>query len=298
MNRPVRLQLATLGVACCLFVALRAAGYRVVRVHGGQRSAAQIQPVSAKKRPPREAGASRDPRAPSWGDSVGDGTPDFLRLDNAADREAFRAWFASIAEFQALRPPADVPAEISDCAALLRYAYRYTLRAHDEAWVEETGIDPDAAPGAIKKYRYPFTPLGAALFRIKLGPLAQDDVRSGAFAEFADAKTMKEFNTFFVSRHTRDARPGDILFYRQLEQNEPFHSMIYVGESRWLDHTSGDWTAAVVVYHTGESGAAGKGIRRVTLEDLLNHPSPRWRPVAGNANFLGVYRWNILRGGD
>src|SRR5690349_21968790 len=27
-----------------------------------------------------------------------------------------------------------------------------------------------------------------------------------------------------------------------------------------------------------------------------SHPSPRWRPVAGNPNFLGVYRWNVLRG--
>jgi uncharacterized protein YfaT (DUF1175 family) len=294
----MRLQLATLGVACCLFVALRAAGYRVVRVDGGQHSAPQIQSVSAKRRPAAEARASRGPTGPSWGDSVGDGTPDFLRLDDTADQKAFRAWFASIAEFQALRPAADVPPEISDCAALLRYTYRYTLRVHDQAWVDETGIDADFAPAAIKKYHYPFTPLGAALFRIKLGPLAPEDLSSGVFAEFADAKTLKAFNTFFVSRHTRDARPGDILFYRQLEQNEPFHSMIYVGDSRWIDHTSGDWTAAVVVYHTGEPGAAGKGIRRVTLADLLNHPSPRWRPVAGNSNFLGVYRWNILRGAD
>jgi uncharacterized protein YfaT (DUF1175 family) len=39
-------------------------------------------------------------------------------------------------------------------------------------------------------------------------------------------------------------------------------------------------------------------MRRVTLAELLNHPSPRWRPVTGNSNFLGVYRWNILREGN
>jgi uncharacterized protein len=297
MKTSTRLQLATLGVACCFFLALRAAGYRVLLVAGGQRPVRRLQPASTKQRLPGP-GASPRPTDPLWADTIGDGTPDFLRLDDAADQTAFRGWFAAIAEFQALRHSADVPNEISDCAALIRYTYRQALRGHDEEWVEETGIDLDSVPGAIEKYRYPFTPLGTKLFRIKLGPLTPDDARSGAFAEFADAETLKEFNTFFVSRHTRDARPGDILFYRQLEQNEPFHSMIFVGESRWLDHPSGDWTSAVVVYHTGEPGPAGKGMRHVTLAELLNHPSPRWRPVAGNPNFLGVYRWNILKGAD
>jgi len=31
------------------------------------------------------------------------------------------------------------------------------------------------------------------------------------------------------------------------------------------------------------------------VDELLRHPSPRWRPLEGNHNFLGVYRWNILR---
>src|SRR5689334_21916571 len=52
---------------------------------------------------------------------------DFLRLDSAADREAFRHWFTAIAEYQALRPAQDLPPEINDCAALLRYAYREAL---------------------------------------------------------------------------------------------------------------------------------------------------------------------------
>jgi uncharacterized protein YfaT (DUF1175 family) len=33
----------------------------------------------------------------------------------------------------------------------------------------------------------------------------------------------------------------------------------------------------------------------VLLADLLHHPDPRWRPEPSNPNFLGVYRWNILR---
>jgi uncharacterized protein YfaT (DUF1175 family) len=61
-------------------------------------------------------------------------------------------------------------------------------------------------------------------------------------------------------------------------------------------------SGGAVVYHTGPTGEGrrkGKGeMRRVTLDDLLHHPDVRWRPVAENSNFLGVYRWNILRDGD
>ncbi|MGB9336611.1 MAG: DUF1175 family protein [Candidatus Acidiferrales bacterium] len=233
-----------------------------------------------------------------WSDRYGDGTPDFLRLDAAADRESFRRWFALIAEYQAFRQPAEVPAEISDCAALLRYSYRNALRTHDSIWTRETGITPLRDPGTITQYRYPFTPLGAALFRVTAGPASESDAHTGAFAEFADAKTLKSLNTHFVSREVQDARPGDLLFYRQLETDEPYHSMIYVGESSWLPEPISDWRGAVVVYHTGPIGKVPGEMRRVTLAELLDHPSPRWRPVAGNSNFLGVYRWNILREGN
>lgn len=233
-----------------------------------------------------------------WSDRYADGTPDFLRLDAVADRESFRRWFALIAEYQAFRQPAEVPAEINDCAALLRYSYRNALRTHDSAWTRETGITPLTDPGAIAQYRYPFTPLGAALFRVAAGPASESDASNGAFAEFADAKTLKSLNTHFVSRDVRDARAGDLLFYRQLETDEPYHSMIYVGESSWLPEPISDWRGAVVVYHTGPIGKAPGEMRRVTLAELLDHPSPRWRPVAGNSNFLGVYRWNVLREGN
>ena len=234
----------------------------------------------------------------AWSDRYADGTPDFLRLDSAADRESFRRWFSLIAEYQAFRQPAEVPAEINDCAALLRYSYRNSLRAHDSAWTRETGITPPSDPGSIAQYSYPFTPLGPALFRVQPGIADAADLRPGAFAEFADAKTLKSFNTHFISRDLRDARPGDLLFYRQLEIDEPYHSMIYVGQSRLIGEPISDWRGAVVVYHTGPIGGAPGEMRRVTIAELLNHPSPRWRPVAGNSNFLGVYRWNILREGN
>src|SRR5882757_9006219 len=57
-------------------------------------------------------------------DRFGDGTPDFLRLDSPEDRDSFRRWFAAIAEYQALRPDQELPTEINDCAAVIRYVYR------------------------------------------------------------------------------------------------------------------------------------------------------------------------------
>ncbi|MGB7284722.1 MAG: DUF1175 family protein [Candidatus Acidiferrum sp.] len=236
--------------------------------------------------------------AVSTDDRFADGTPDFLRLDAPYDQDTFRRWFVLIAEFQALRAPNEVPREINDCAALLRYSYRNALRTHDAAWLSETQIEPPSALPSLEKYRYPYTPLGLALFRIRPGAYLPEDLKNGSFAEFADAKTLKDFNTFFLSRDIQSARPGDLLFYRQLEQNSPFHSMIFIGRSPWLGESGPEEGADVIVYHTGPIGNAAGEVRRITAAELLQHPSPRWRPVTGNSNFLGVFRWNILRGAN
>lgn len=227
-------------------------------------------------------------------DTFGDGTPDFLRLNSAPDQEAFRDWFTLLAEYQELRPPKEVPSEISDCAALLRYAYRNALHKHDAAWFRENRMQPPAALPSVEKYHYPLTPLRSALFRVKPGAFRLTDLADGAFSEFADARTLEQLNTHLVSRDIQLARPGDLLFYRQLEQDSPFHSMVFVGRSQWVDRGTEN-AQDIVVYHTGPiDGHAGE-MRRLRLDELLHHPSPRWRPVAGNSNFLGVYRWNILR---
>ena len=231
-------------------------------------------------------------------DRFADGTPDFLRLDAPSDQNTFRRWFVLIAEFQALRPQNEVSREINDCAALLRYSYRNALRTHDAGWFRETQIEPSSALPSLEKYRYPHTPLGAALFRIRPGAFLPEDLKNGTFAEFADAKTLKDFNMHFVSRDIQAARPGDLLFYRQLEQDSPFHSMIFIGRSPWLEQSDATSTTDVIVYHTGPMASAPGEMRRLSVAELLQHPSPRWRPVPGNSNFLGVFRWNILRGAN
>jgi len=226
--------------------------------------------------------------APDSSDRFGDGTPDFLRLHTASDRLAFRAWFTALADTAAALPPERLPREIDDCAALLRWCYRNALHAHDEAWqaTMPAPISTDALPPlpSVAQYAYPFTPLGANLFRVHSGVYTADNASNGAFAQFADVQTLWQHNTFFVTRDVRAARPGDLLFYRQLEQNSPYHSMILTGPAH-------NWA----VYHTGPIGKGPGEVRRVALDDLLHHPDSRWRPIPQNSNFLGVYRWNILR---
>lgn len=224
------------------------------------------------------------------GDRAGDGTPDFLRLDDDHDRQAFRRWFTFLAEAQYFQNPAQRPEEISDCAALIRYAYREALRAHEGHWTDE---ELPVMPGfeSVAKYQYPYTPLGAALFRVRPGPFRTGDLSGGAFAQFADAQTLQRFNTHFITRELSHALPGDLLFYRQLTDHMPFHSMIYVGPS-----LAGRDGSLYVLYHTGPTGPNPGEIRRVSIDALMHHPEPRWRPLPGNSSFLGMYRWNILRG--
>lgn len=220
-------------------------------------------------------------------DSYGDGTPDFLRLHSEEDRRAFRAWFSAIAEAVAVEPNEELPSEIDDCAALLRYSYREALHNHDAAWLQKEHLEALADLPSVQQYRYPQTPLGVSLFRVAPGPFLPEDLTRGGFSQFADAKTLMQRNTYFVSRDIRVARRGDIIFFRQLEQNSPYHSMVVADDN-----------ATWVVYHTGPIGKAKGEMRRVAVEDLMHHPDVRWRPVPENSNFLGVYRWNILRDGD
>jgi uncharacterized protein YfaT (DUF1175 family) len=290
-RRVALIALLALAAPVAVFLSLNRAGPRGYRVLGLERQV-HVQTVPAA--------LARSRPAPDWGDRFGDGTPDFARLTDPADQAAFRRWFTLIAEYQAVRPPAAVPPEIADCASLLRYSYRESLKRHDENWLTASGIEVSAPPGEIRSWNYPHTPLGTALFRVRPGAFQPGDLSDGAFAQFADAKTLVEVNTYFVSRDVRAALPGDLLFYRQFGQSSPWHSMIVINSG----------ANAEVVYDTGpdhsqsihgrgpvgrDSGQRGE-LRRVLLSELLDHPEPQWRPLAGNPNFLGVYRWNILRG--
>src|SRR5581483_1471678 len=130
-------------------------------------------------------------------DRTGDGTPDFLRL-NSDDAAAFRQWFTFLAEVQYYRT--DLPPEIDDCAALIRYACREALSHHDDAWAARVKLPIVPPLPPVSRYAYPFTPLHANLFRTRPGPFIPADLTDGAFSQFADAKTLERYNTHLIAR--------------------------------------------------------------------------------------------------
>jgi uncharacterized protein YfaT (DUF1175 family) len=228
---------------------------------------------------------------PQITDSASDGTPDFLRLEDESDRQSFRRWMTTLAEIQYFISPEKRPPEIIDCSSLVRYAYREALRDHNAAWLLEAHLPIAPANSSIRKYAFPHTLLGPAIFRTRSGTYSPSDLSDGTFAEFADAKTLREFNMFYVSRDVARAEPGDILFYkRQTTKGPSYHSIIFIGHSSVKPDGE-----IYVVYHTGPDGTNDGEIRRITLTQLLHFPNTQWQSIAANPLFLGVYRWNILK---
>ena len=144
---------------------------------------------------------------------------------------------------------------MTDCAALVRYAYREALRPHtaglgatDRASAscrEFPDVRSGPAPG----------PHGWPLFRTAAG----SDPR---YAEFADARTLVTPQQPASSAATsRDARPGDLLYFRRHGVAQPDHLMVVVGRSAF--DPGDDW----VVYHTGPDGAWPGEVRKVPLAD-------------------------------
>lgn len=224
-------------------------------------------------------------------DSDNDGLPDAAELQSFTDRENFRRWFALIAEAQYYELSEQWKTEQRDCAGLVRFAWREALRRHDRAWFQKMGpayaqIAPDVARYSLEK-----GPLGEKLFRTNFGSYKDGELANGTFSEFADARSLKSFNTRFVSRDREDAQPGDLLFfYQPWVQKFPYHVMIFLGPDKLGKSLSTDW----VVYHTGASAIGEGTIKKVELSVLDQHPNKRWRPVESNSHFLGFFRLKIL----
>jgi uncharacterized protein len=201
-----------------------------------------------------------------------------VRLADESDRAAFRGWFVLLADMQFQR----ADPEVTDCAALVRFAYRESLRSHTPEWARRVGLPfapqyPDVRsgpqPGAD----------GWPLFRIS--PASDAPL----YAEFADARTLIRFNSRPRGRDIESAQPGDLLYYYQRDQRQPDHLMIFIGPSAF-EKEGKDW----VVYHTGPIGNEPGDVRKVRLSDLARHPAPRWRPEPTNDAFVGVFRLSLL----
>src|SRR6266446_8418789 len=224
-------------------------------------------------------------------DSDNDGIPDVAELQSFTDRENFHKWFTLIAEAQFYHLSDQWNAGQRDCAGLVRFAWREALRPHDRAWFLKMGPGYPAIAPDTARYNLEQGPLGEKLFRTSFGSYKDGDLSTETFSEFADARTLKSFNTKFVSRDRHYAQSGDLLFfYQPWVQKFPYHVMIFLGDSKLSDEPSSDW----VVYHTGASPTDEGTVKKVELSVLDHHPNPRWRPLETNKNFLGFYRLKIL----
>lgn len=225
-------------------------------------------------------------------DSDNDGVPDVAELRTYQDRDSFRRWFTSIAEIQFYQLSDQWNAEQRDCAGLARFAMREALRRHDRIWFQKMGPGYETVASDVGEFNLDNNPLGEKIFRTDFGSFHESDLRNGRFSEFADGRSLKNFNSFFVTRDRHEAQPGDLLFfYQPWVQKFPYHVMIFLGPARVAPNGAQDW----VVYHTGSSPIDKGTVKKVQLSVLDRHPDPRWRPLESNRNFLGFYRLKILQ---
>ena len=277
MRAPWKRWLALAGV---VIVSTTALAWSFQRFHHTDKTERVVRPESTAS------------HRPELTDSDNDGIPDVVELRSFQDRDSFRRWFTAIAEMQFYQLSDQWNTEQRDCAGLARFAIREALRHHDRPWFQKMGPAYQTVAPDVKSFDLDNNPFGEKIFRTDFGSFAETDIRNGRFSEFADARTLKNFNVVFVSRDRREAQPGDLLFYYQpWVQKFPYHVMIFLGQAHIANNGAPDW----VVYHTGSSPIDKGTVKKVELSVLDQHPDPRWRPVERNKNFLGFYRLKILQ---
>lgn len=218
--------------------------------------------------------------AVSAADADHDGYPDALELVGQ-DRASFADWFASIAESQYYGLSADWRTEDQDCAGLVRYAFVNALMPHDAAWWAKFKFLPRPRLPEVRGLTYPAPLVSRSVFRVAPGPYRPGDVDAGRLVGRTSARFLANFSAALVTRDPSRAQRGDLLFFLRPALGA-YHSMVSLGDGR-------------VVYHTGARPDEGGEVRLVTLATLMRHPDPAFHPTPGNPNFLGVYRWQILR---
>ena len=240
---------------------------------------------------------------PDLRDRDRDGFPDVVELTGATDRLNFRRWFCTIAESQLWETNRRWAEVNNDCAGFIRFAYTEALKVHDDRFFDSYTTILNPATPDVKRFNYPSVPLlGEAVFRIKDGPFTPKDITDeeieGTFSPAASAGLLLLYNVVPLKDRTK-LTPGDLLFFFNPDNPDmPYHSMVYLGEwgriSPINEETpkgdSQDW----VIYHTGPRDEDDGEVRKVRLGTLKEHPDERWRPVKGNENFLGYFRFKIL----
>ena len=178
--------------------------------------------------------------------------------------QVFRAWFVRIAQEQLSQGPSPRWYQ-QDCAGLVRFAANEALKVHDDKWLRSNGLSN----------RYLPPELSLSDDQRKLAQQWQQG--GGKVGPYVNAIKLIQFNSHLVSRDVSQARPGDLMFF---DQGDDQHLMIWMGRS--------------IAYHTGSSTPTDNGMRSVSLQQLMTWKDTRWIPDAANPNFIGVYRLNFL----
>jgi len=287
MRAPSKRRSALAGV---LIISLAALGWTLNRIRSHDLEGAH----ASEKQKANNNLSSTDPAGANAKlvDSDNDGIPDAIELRTFQDRESFRRWFTALAEIQFYQISDQWNFDQRDCAGLVRFAMREALRRHDHLWFQRMGAGYETVAPDVAGFDLDHNPLGEKVFRTDFGSFSEGDLLNNRFAEFADGRSLKNFNSVFVSRDRREAQPGDLLFfYQPWVQKFPYHVMIFLGTPRVAASGAQDW----VVYHTGSSPNDQGIVKKVELSVLDRHPDPRWRPVESNRDFLGFYRLKIIQ---
>ncbi|MCM2277206.1 MAG: DUF1175 family protein [Oligoflexia bacterium] len=184
---------------------------------------------------------------------------------NFEQSQSFRSWFVRIVKEQLARGPTPRWSQ-KDCAGLVRFGVYEALKPHDHKWLRANGISNQEFPPEVNL---------ASDQQVLLNSWKQVDSKTRL--PFAPAIGIIQENSQFVSKDLNQARPGDLLFF---DQGEDQHLMI--------------WTGTYVAYHTGSQSKKDSGLRAVSPGQLMNWKDTRWQPRSENPNFIGIYRLSFL----
>lgn len=176
----------------------------------------------------------------------------------------FRAWLVRLVEEQVRRPNPRWTQR--DCAGLVRFASAEAFSVHDDAWRQKNGFVGVSLPPPID--------LNEAQRQLLRNRWLTE---KGEMSAYASAVALVQHNSRFMGKDYAQAQAGDLLFF---DQGDDQHLMVWMG----------GWVA----YHTGTVTENDNGMRAVSIKDLLQWKDTRWRPLDGNPNFAGIYRFSFL----
>src|SRR5262245_27598434 len=183
MRAPSKRWLALASILLVSTVSLAWSFTRLRRTGTTEGAPASKQPTAvSSQRPGRGPSAVRSNS--TLADSDNDGIPDAIELRTFQDRDSFRRWFTAISETQYYQLSDQWNAEQRDCAGLVRFAARESLRRHDRIWLQKMGPAYQSIAPDVNGVDLDNNQLGEKIFRTDFGSFQESDLRNGRFSEF------------------------------------------------------------------------------------------------------------------